>query len=871
MINVSGAFKQQLYADKRNYLEYIKITLLDGTILELNNQHIWQGSLSFEEAVSADNEFQIGAAIVGKCDFTINNIYGTFDEFDFTGATVLVKIGLVVGESNSYEDGGLIYDDDDSQLIEGDEGETGETAIGETGETSGDETDPTEEWINKGVYTVDTADYNDTYIKISCLDNMSKLDKKFVSTLAPSFPIHAGDLLDNIFTYCGVSYNLTAFSYGSTDIYSLGDSETTTCRDVVSWIAQIFGYFARCNSSGAIEIKWFNKSGLQSTMNGLDGGIFDDESQSTYVSGETADGGSFNPWNTGDVVDGGEFTGWANDVHYFSSTFSHSVSVDDVVITGVRILVKTGGTGGSEIATHMQGTTGYVVEISNNPIITESNVTAILNRLYNKLVDPNGTPLTFRKANLTVPSDPSIEAGDVGVYFDRKGNHHPILISRTTFSPGESQTIVSSAQTPARNSSERYGAETRSYVEMRKAVEVEKTAREQAIATLRTAVANANGMYYTVIEDSSTHAKTYYLHNKGPSGNTSSHLGLNQSNIVIKFSDAGIVLTNNYTESTPTWYGLDSNGNMLGNLLNIIGINADWIRTGTLTVGGVNNTNGIINVLDSSGVSFGGWNNSGISIKQRYANSEIGELDLNYSGLAIDADNSYFHVGRAGSDSTYGTFSGTYSRISYSGSIMYSELTPLELRMADRIDYDPDVTIEYYKLSRIKPGFLYIQENYDNHFIRFDNGTFYVKGNLTVTGTKPRLVETEDYSKRLLYAYETPTPMFGDVGDAVIGEDGACYISIDPVFAETVTLNQYQVFLQKYGEGDAYVAERHTGYFVVRGTADLEFGWEIKAKQRDYEMYRLDKESDNIDIKSLEYGALAQAHIEQINQEREAS
>lgn len=116
-----------------------------------------------------------------------------------------------------------------------------------------------------------------------------------------------------------------------------------------------------------------------------------------------------------------------------------------------------------------------------------------------------------------------------------------------------------------------------------------------------------------------------------------------------------------------------------------------------------------------------------------------------------------------------------------------------------------------------------------------------IPGTLSVGGTKSRVVETPTYGSRELYCYETPSPMFGDVGSAQIGEDGTCYVSIDDVFSETVRTDYtYQVFLQPYGDGGAWVTERKQGYFVVNGTPGLWFGWECKARQTGYEMIRLE-------------------------------
>lgn len=113
---------------------------------------------------------------------------------------------------------------------------------------------------------------------------------------------------------------------------------------------------------------------------------------------------------------------------------------------------------------------------------------------------------------------------------------------------------------------------------------------------------------------------------------------------------------------------------------------------------------------------------------------------------------------------------------------------------------------------------------------------------LSCTGTKNRIVNTSDYNDRLLYCYETPSPMFGDVGAAQIDDTGKCLIFIDEKFSQTIDLEyQYDVFLTKYGAGDCYVSERTPSYFVVEGTKNLKFAWEIKSIQRDYENLRLEE------------------------------
>lgn len=121
------------------------------------------------------------------------------------------------------------------------------------------------------------------------------------------------------------------------------------------------------------------------------------------------------------------------------------------------------------------------------------------------------------------------------------------------------------------------------------------------------------------------------------------------------------------------------------------------------------------------------------------------------------------------------------------------------------------------------------------------SGGIIAGGSMQVYGTKNRIVKTENYAERLQYCYETPTPMFGDVGEGKMDETGKCYVWLDDIFVETIDSDcQYQVFLQAYGEGTVYVSERSPTGFTAGGTPGLAFGWEIKAVQKNYNMIRLE-------------------------------
>lgn len=155
-------------------------------------------------------------------------------------------------------------------------------------------------------------------------------------------------------------------------------------------------------------------------------------------------------------------------------------------------------------------------------------------------------------------------------------------------------------------------------------------------------------------------------------------------------------------------------------------------------------------------------------------------------------------------------------------------------------------------------------------YLRISPEASIFQGSLSVQGTKNRIVETDDYSDRLLYCYETPSPLFGDIGEGEIGEDGKCYVWLDPVFSQTIRTSNYQVSLQSYSPSLTYVMERTGSYFVVGGEPGAKFGWEIKAKQADFAERRLDRFEEQRKDDSVNYGLLASNHINELMEGRYA-
>ena len=131
----------------------------------------------------------------------------------------------------------------------------------------------------------------------------------------------------------------------------------------------------------------------------------------------------------------------------------------------------------------------------------------------------------------------------------------------------------------------------------------------------------------------------------------------------------------------------------------------------------------------------------------------------------------------------------------------------------------------------------------DGHF--YSTGTGTDLADLSVRGSKKRVLETANYGKQAFYCYETATPYFGDIGEAEIASDGLCLIDIDDIFQESTNVEiTYYVFLQKESDGECWVAEKEPTHFIVRGTPGLKFCFEIKAKQSEYEHMRFADSSE---------------------------
>lgn len=510
MINVSNEFNSVVNGQNRTFYGGAEITLFDGTVLNLDNSQII--GLKIDDATSQSGQFTIGSAIINKLTLSINNLYDEFSDYDFTGAIIRPSVGLQLSE--------------------------------------------TIETLSKGVFTADDPQVRSSVIALTALDNMAKFDKPF-SGVTQIFPCTALTLLNSVCTYCGVVLATTTFDKYDYIVQSRPLDNAVNCREIVSWIAQLGGNFARCNISGSLELKWYDFDVFENETR-IDGGSFDNDTP--YSSGDSVDGGTF-AFNDGDAVDGGTFINQQRYHHIYKLSSSPTISTDDVVITGIQVTDNTESSN-----TAFFGSTGYVISISGNKLIqSQSDAQIIANTVGAKIVG-----MRFRPCSFTAISDPTREAGDVAYLTDRKHNTYQILLSSVSFSIGQSDRISCDAESATRNSATRYAVDVKAIIDARNYTEKKLTAYDIVMQQFNNLISHSFGVYKSevTLDDGST---IYYMHDKPT---------LAESQNIWKQTATTFSVSNDGGQTYNA--GFDSEGNAVFNVLNAIGINAQWIKTGTL-------------------------------------------------------------------------------------------------------------------------------------------------------------------------------------------------------------------------------------------------------------------------------------------------
>ncbi len=317
-------------------------------------------------------------------------------------------------------------------------------------------------------------------------------------------------------------------------------------------------------------------------------------------------------------------------------------------------------------------------------------------------------------------------------------------------------------------------------------------------------------------------------------------------------------------------------------------ISFTYAKGGTLTLGGIGNGNGTLKILNASGAQVGYIDNTGVHFNQGEFAGALKAATGNFSGnLNASVGGTIGGWKINVSNQTLTSPDGNIvldaknAKIITSGKNVNGSVKTVISNIQSTFP-SVDVIDGTVNVKRSTGGYSFQVDSSSSSQIGFfnpfgDGGSssptdrIKVNGNFSATGTKNREVKTQDYDNRLQYCYEMASPMFGDIGEAVTDDSGKCYIYLDDIFLETVNTDiEYQVFLQKEAAGDLWVDQKSREYFVVNGTPELNFAWEIKVKQKDFEFERLNESVELDDeIDRIPYLRQGQTLFEEYSQEQE--
>nr|DAI79327.1 MAG TPA: BNR/Asp-box repeat protein [Caudoviricetes sp.] len=458
--------------------------------------------------------------------------------------------------------------------------------------------DGTVEIIPKGKYRCVNAKLNESTIDLEAYDSMLFFDRPYSeSTL--QYPATITQIINDACVHCQMAVDEKTIPWGGHIIKKRPDDKDLTFRDMIGYCAQIMCCYAKIDHLDKLSFGWYDFETLEKMQNGYDGGNLED-----YATGDKLDGGNFKNYSEGDFYDSGSFRD-TYEYHHFYSLGSQSINTDDIIVTGIKVTSEK--TDDSEEESYMYGGDGYVLSIEKNPLIQTGDVQIVASYIGKKMAGKR-----FRPLSISCQSDPCIEAGDCACVTDRKQRTFFSVISNTTFSVGSMQKIECTAETPTENNYTKYSVTTKLLDAADRNAKRELSSYDIAVKRLTDLMTQSFGLYKTeeVQEDGSV---IFYMHNKPEVSNSST--------IWKMTADAFAVST----DGGKTWNaGMDSQGNAVVTILNAIGVNADWINTGNLIVGGKDhNADGSIRIYDKDGKILGILNKDGIDLNGSFHSSGV--------------------------------------------------------------------------------------------------------------------------------------------------------------------------------------------------------------------------------------------------------
>lgn len=279
----------------------------------------------------------------------------------------------------------------------------------------------TYEPIPLGEYEVHEVKYKNDTVELSARNNLQRLDRP-LSDVNLVYPITLKNAMTLICQRCGVVFSNTEFLNQNHTIEKVPEGEMS-CRDAVSYIAELAGSFVRCDRQGRLEFAGFEDTAPVFGETILDGNT------------DSVDGGDFTS-RPAPVYDGGKFIE-KEPVISITSDIMYSQSYDGtpIVITGISF--DAGDT------SYLYGGTRYCIALSDNPFLTH-DIEDVLEAIGRKLIG-----CSYVLTSVSWPGNPCSQAGDAVKISTRDGGAFRTIVTKSVYRYLKQCTLTSGGTAPS--------------------------------------------------------------------------------------------------------------------------------------------------------------------------------------------------------------------------------------------------------------------------------------------------------------------------------------------------------------------------------------------------------------------------------------
>ena len=215
VMSVAQPIASLLEAIRAHTEQDIKITFADNTVLGKADVAITGDGVKITDILNGDTDYTFGKAVCKQVEMTLFNVDNKFNNFDFTQEFTL-QIGVKVGAAFQY--------------------------------------------VTVGVFKGERPDkVRGKLIDFTAYDRMQKFEvsaSDFIENM--TFPVTLGAVFSSLCAAVGVEPITTTFT-NSTKNFTFNPFSTSdyTAREVLAWIAEAAGCYARVNADGKVELNTF--------------------------------------------------------------------------------------------------------------------------------------------------------------------------------------------------------------------------------------------------------------------------------------------------------------------------------------------------------------------------------------------------------------------------------------------------------------------------------------------------------------------------------------------------------------------------------------------------------------------------------------